>query len=263
MVKVKLKKLTEGNVKTSQIVLPTTWGDLTAPQVWVVADLLLSSEPYKAKFELLKFCIEPHIFKYLDEFQIGELGNCLDFLLKTNTLTKNHFPQWKGLFGPADFLTKTTVNEYARADNHFRKFIKTQSIEELDLLTACLYRPPKRNIPTLRKSESWNGDYRQRYNPDAIGTNLKKVRKLPTKLKCATFLFFMGCKQKFVDMFPFIFPKNAPNDGKQGNWADTKLDLAEARVFGNLKETGETFILDALVFLNKKAKEAKEAEKNL
>ncbi len=261
MRRVTLQKVDGNREKTFTIQLPTHWGELTRPQVWVVADLLLSPEPFKAKFELLKHMIAPSVFRYLDEFQISELGNCLDFLFESDNLTKNQFPKFKTFFGPTDMLSKTTLSEYARADTHFRKFIKTQNIKELDLLVACLYRPSKRNIHNLKRDDKWSGDCRQAYNPDKVQENAKLIAKLPHKFKCATFLFFVGCKQKFVEMFKDIFPQNPPKNSKEGSWADTKLDLAEAGIFGDLNATGETYILNALAFLNKKAKEAKEAEK--
>lgn len=261
MHQVKIHKIEGRRQETFTASLPAHWGELTRPQIWVVADHLLSDKPYLAKYELLKHLM-PKVFKYFDEFQISEMGNCLDFLYTAENFTKDPFQSFKGLFGPNDLLAKTTVNEYARADNHFRKFVKTKNIADLNALAACLYRPAKPNLRALKRDEKWNRDCRQAYNPDDVQKNAELIAKLPHKFRCAAFLFFVGCKQKFMAMFKDIFPQNPPKNAKEGNWADTKLDLAEAGIFGDLNATGETYILNALAFLNKKAKEAKEAEKS-
>ena len=261
MVKIRLKKVIKNHQKTWTIALPTSWEDITSSQMWEIAIPLFTEQPHKAKFELLKMLVPGHIFNHIDEFQMSELGNCLEFLVQSPTLTKNLFPSWKGFLGPSELLAKTTVNEYARADTHLRNFLRKNKAEDLDYLVACLYRPAKKNYKKLKKSQEYKGDFRQDYNPDALPTLVKRVSKFPLQLKFATLIFFLGCKNKFVTLFKDIFPKTVEK-GKEPSWADVKLSLAETNVFGNLNETGETWILSAFAFLNKKAKEAKEYEKS-
>lgn len=257
MKKVEIKIASEKNIETFSYNTPNTWQELSAKQIWSIADILFTKPAYLSKYILLRSIYPKKILDSLTPEHLHYLSNDFEILFQNITLTKNHFKKYKGFFGASDMLEKTTVNEYARADQHFRAFIKNQQPKDLDMFTACFYRKPKKFLFLKKKSPNYDGDPRVKFNPNLLERNAKRIKKFPLKLKFATMIFFMGVKTQFMKFFPEIFPKNQPKEGKKNSWADTKIDLAEAKIFGDINSTGETYIITALAYLNKRQKEAK------
>lgn len=245
---------------------PTTWNELSKEQIWSIADKLFTEPVHIAKYELLRSIYPKEILSNISAEDAHRLTLGYDNFLNEINLTKNHFKKYKSYHGPADLLEKTTVNEYAKADNLFRSFIKNKKQSDLDAFTACFYRKAPLLHYFNKNSTNYTGDPRKSFNTNNLEANTRHVKHFPQQLKFATLLLFMGTKNQFLKMFPYIFPKKKEKENekqKAGSWADTKLDLAEANIFGDINSTGEASIITALAFLNKKAKEAKEMEEKL
>ena len=237
--------------------VPSEWNELTAEQLKLIAPLYFGAYLVPdAQVRLIATIIPFGVFTKANSIQRYEICSLLSFLNDIK-LTKNFFPEFAGLFGPKDELRNVTVLEYATADAYFKMLIKTQEIKYLDFLVATLYRLPKFDKKE-EKPQDWDGDYRQKFNPNLVEDNLKNIRKLPISFKYCVFLFFVGCKSKIIEDYSILF-SGQNGDGGNG-WADTILDLAEAQLFGDLEKSATTYIHTAFMYFERKYLENKQLE---
>lgn len=190
----------------------------------------------------------------LNVFQIAEK---LDFLFTEKEIdgkihlginlswTKNHIPEYRGLFGPDKLLADITWIEYKDAMVASTAYIESEDIEDLYRLAAILY----------RKKSFWTKK-RKAYDPEQVDANMQHTRQWPSFVLYGIFLFFLSCEKyiregtfnvdnrkiTFSSLFTGEEESSVPGAGLTG----LLYNLAETGVFGNAKETARQNLYDVL-----------------
>lgn len=238
--------------------VPDKWNELNLKQVkWLMRypeHILKPSLKFRMKTFLYFIGNRWWTFRlhrYLHRANLGDLvwtSKVIDWIFSIDKidLTRNVWRKYKGFVGPADGLQNLSLEEFSFADFHFRQFLTTQDMGELNKLVAILWRE-KQTISV--DSIDFKNDERIPFNSYAITKKSSSFCKADLRFKWFVFFFFYGCRNQIVKTFPETF--NGGKDNAQGldiGWIKVMFDLAGNK-FGTLKETSKEDLTTILLYL--------------
>jgi len=168
------------------------------------------------------------------------------------------------LVGPDHALTNCTIFEYKEAFTQMNEYRKTRNDENLNRLIAILYRPRKKfyRIRNRFSAQRLNEriEFTEKTNPAILERRIETVKRIPSHIKLAIFLWFENCVEYIVTGHPTIdgieldfsvlFSKNTDETGPSGiGLTGIIYSLAESSVFGTADQTSNTNLYDVLVRL--------------
>ena len=248
------------NNKLIDISIADNWAELTAAQIiyigdnWQAWSLMFQHDlsMRKARAMLFVKLILNKSNKELKEicsilgdydFEANDLNllQLTDFIFDKNKLVVNKLPEirvglFTKLYGPKDRLSNISIHEFSFAISNFNFYNKTKDEKYLDLLICCLYR-------TKSKGGLERGDLREPFNIHTADRYLKKVKRMHPALKQAIYLFFQGCLESWLILFPKVFERgdkeqeNTPA-GEKKTFLDIILKISGGK-FGTFDQTKE------------------------
>jgi len=239
-----------------------SWNDLSKEQLLAIIRVLHSAKDPALKVEQLAgiICnVQPHQHLYII---FEDARTITQFLLDPQaSLTANRIPDirtgiLKRLYGPADRLGNSTFGEFMMADSFCANYISTQKEEWLHKLIACLYRPKKRKYNPA--SETFDGDIREKFNPNNLQSRLKQIEKLDFELKQAILTYFIGCKNAFAQTYAHLFMPASTGKPSSSPWLEALSSYAKG--VGNFNEVLDSNAGLVLFDLNKAIKEGKKMQ---
>lgn len=131
-------------------------------------------------------------------------------------------------YGPANSLNNCIYEEYIRTLVFASEFSENKSIDSLNKLVACLYRPAKRE-------EDNSGDTRIPFNDFIVEQEAKKLAKVPEAIKYAILLQFNGALWNLARLYKEAF---TPGTGKASakNVFMQQMDLIDSLAKHNIPE---------------------------
>jgi hypothetical protein len=153
--------------------------------------------------------------------------------------------------------------EFSYASDFYNQMVEGKNEAMINKLIASLCRPEVKDLDRL--SPQYNGDPRERFNPELIDMYADLIQHLGFEFKSYFVRYFNSCADHIVTQFkPLFTPQNA-NDN-QGHkletpnfgWLGVIMALADAGVFGNFEQTQYTNIYTALAYRLKKYYDEKE-----
>lgn len=174
------------------------------------------------------------------------------FPVENVSLTRNFFRTKyvlsKKYIGPADGLSNLSLEEFSFADHHFRQYMTTLDMKELDKLCAVLWRVPGAKIGL--NDAAYKNDKRLIFNSYAINESSKRFKWTSKKFKFFVLLFFWGCRNKFSKKYEHVFDSGPKEDsaGLDLGWINVMFDLAGGK-FGTLNDTGKQGLTTILLYL--------------
>jgi len=151
----------------------------------------------------------------------------------------------KKFYGPREYLSNVTSDEFRHAEFFFINYYKTSDIYFLDRLIATLWR--------RKNSANSMEDIRVPFSEFDIEQNVKKIKKLPDKLKFACLLCYTGMRNFLVntDAAKAAFDGAESGSGNVlNNWGITLLRIAENSTFGSMQEIKKTFISEIILYIS-------------
>jgi hypothetical protein len=121
-------------------------------------------------------------------------------------------PAFKKYYGPTDSFMNITFGEYLDALRLFHDFHTSGDIQLLWLIAAIFYRPKKSFHFIRKKMSAYNGDIRERHNPNAIDKRAKDLEIAPVGFVYGVYLYFASFQKALVEM--------------KLNWGGQELDLS-------------------------------------
>ena len=164
-------------------------------------------------------------------------------------------------YGPADKLFNITLAEYIKAEVFYTNYLKNNDEEQLNKLIAVLYR--KRKLFISKKSETYRGDLRRKFNDHLVSLHAKKLNKLPAEVKTAIAIYYEGCRAFLHKQFPGVFKSSGT--GRQSG-VDGMLALVDALTGGDVTKTENvrsSYLYDVMVHLQKAIEAAEEAKEKM
>lgn len=237
------------------ITVPSTWNELTLPQLLYIAEYWeawtklqqINESLIKAKALLVIELMSDNTpankarrveyFKMASNEDLYELCQLVNFVFEKNTLTTNHIKHisCKGVkyFGPPDKLNGLKAEEFSFSDGLYMQYHKTKEIRFLEAMIAVLYRPG---------NEKKGDDPRMKFDKNLHTANLMAARKLSYAEKQAILLFYIGSRTAIAERNPHIFTKGgAETQASNSTWIDVILAMSGTK-FGNFRETCDTEI---------------------
>ncbi|MEI6577773.1 MAG: hypothetical protein WCO63_16490 [Bacteroidota bacterium] len=161
------------------------------------------------------------------------------------------------LYGPSDALTDLSFIEFIDAHNLFLEYVETREEETLNKLIATLYRPERKDYQEALQSPFFDGQRREKYNPNTVEQWLPVVRSKSLLIKYCIFLFFSGCEQFLhegeiplgsdVIRFKNLYADSVGSKGDGTGLLGLLFSIAESQVFGSVKEVADTNLYDIMV----------------
>ena len=187
-----------------------------------------------------------------------------DFLLqKLNTVTANGHT----FHGPKDALLNTVYGEYLQLISALNDFSRTGEEQFLDKIVATIYRPKKENYERIFNHPSFDGDIREKFNPNLTNHYTATLATLPHHVKFAIYLY-VASSQYFIanntalDIgggntidLTMLFETSTVSQPNSLGMVGTLYSLAETKVFGAAKDVAEQNTYDILAFLVRQKQE--------
>lgn len=240
------------------------WNALSADQLLACMRIISSGRDQLRKVELLSavLCyIQPHQALFIS---IEDADSICSFLLEQESkLTINRFPSirsgiLKKLYGPSDAMGNSSFGEFIMADSYCMNYIRSEKVEWLDKLIACLYRPRKRKYNP--SDVNFDGDVREKFNNNNLPSRLKQISRLDSELKHAILAYFIGCKNQFASTYRHLFTRGEGGNGSSP-WLDTLSSYSKGvQHFDDVLDSNAGIVL---FDLDKNVKDSKELEKKL
>lgn len=240
-----------------------SFDDLKIQAVYKLMNMKRKDEKLSVENDLIKFANIHQLSLLIDDFfDENEIGQKV---LKQSYIHNPipHFtPLLRKYFGPADQFENVTFGEYSDALRLFHQFHASGDMELLYHMAAILYRPSKSFHSIRKRSANYDGDIRQKYNPNHVQSRAKVFRYMPVGFIYGVYLYFASF-QKFISSaevpwagkvlnLSILFQVSSDDAPVDVGHDDIGMDavmftLAESGVFGSPKELNNTNIWMVLV----------------
>ncbi|WP_201979376.1 hypothetical protein [Hymenobacter rubidus] len=238
--------------------VPSTWNELTRPQLRQVLAELYAGPPAGSRLRLLAILtgFRLPLLSGLPADVLAQLLPLTDFVLsEDHCLTAQLLPTLKvpgrhvtepvaTLHGPRASLSNVTFGEFIFADTFFLQYhLATKKARlnnratYLDQFLAVLYRPSKRNPNP--EAPDWNGDVRIAFNENHLEARTPRLAPVPDLDKLAVLTWYRGCRQQLASEFPDVFTvadEHEAGPQKAPEW-ERVLRKLSGGVFGPVQQT--------------------------
>lgn len=250
--------------------VPSTWNELTRPQLLAVLRLLYGPEhPHlPLKLRLLSALSGVPLARLLGlpAVQVVQLYALTDFVFdEEHRLTEQLLPrlkvgrtQWAG---PRSSLRNLLFGEFIFADTYFRAWATHRSAQALNLFLAVLYRPQVRGLSP--RDPRWQGDPREPFNEHRTEYLAGQLAGLPDEQKLAVATWYRGCRGQLEQEFPEVFDAHQEEGAARstgGDWGRVLRKLAGG-AFGPLEQTARQHARTVLAEMQDAAREYRNATK--
>lgn len=258
------------------VVLPASWQEVPTHLRLPLLKLLLTYKQETAIVKALELLcgLPKHIFLALSNNQIIDLAAVITnwyFIEISEVPLITHFTHNNiTYYLPSEGLENCTAIEYPLADEYYETFITEQSDEALLCFIATLCREANPNQDETLINADPRKPILSRHEAES---RAKALVGLPVEIATAVMNLFIGSKKMIHDTYgSWLFKQSEEEDDVQQEddsdeaflgWWGLYMDIAEAGIFGNLKEVHQTNFHTICLHLVKKKKEAIAQEKRL
>jgi hypothetical protein len=243
--------------------VPTEWNELTGPQLVKIIRVLYNPDldPITCLLHLLKTITNMTWWRFYlcPASHLHENMDVVDFLVTTNTLTKNVLPCIGGFYGPGDNFNNLLMDEFVFAEDHFLRYKEDDTnTQALNDLVATLYRKPK---PGYDHKRNPDGDPRQSFNENVCAYHSKHtIPHWPVEKKIAIALWYEASRNQMIKDFSRVFSNTG---GDQAKWGLVSVmrNVASGGVYGDFKSVEKTFVKMIMVELDEMITDAERIEK--
>jgi hypothetical protein len=263
-----------GTIRKRQITkrfdLPDNWGQVSPEKIVKMSQFLLLDNPHN-RIEAIKILMPADglaLFLSLYPIQVYEIAARFDWLYSTPIPDKPAIESVQlgreKYYLPAEWMKNSVLIEFVYADTYLEKVIAGDS-SSIDSLILCLCRPKRTD---KYKKADWNGDVREKFNPELIEERLSLVKNMKVEEKIYILLWFISCKRTFAKRYPVLFterkmetkPKQ-PNFGWLGIIYDLAGDLSNEETI-QYKNLHNVFFFMVKKYYDHKAQEEAMNKKN-
>lgn len=246
--------------------IPRSWDELTDTQAIAIAPFALRSKGnLGVKMKAYEALLPPEllpVYAKLSAKEIQPLLRDVNWIYET-PVTKPHIRSFTinniAYLLPREDFKNVRIIEYSYANQFYDELFDKKSFKALNKVIASLCRPAKKDVDT--ESPDYDGDPRERFNPELIDQRAELFDNLPMEFKAYFLLLYNGCSEHIVKQFKPLFGEGG-DDGKSKTpnfgWLGIIMSLADAGVFGSFEQTQYTFLYTAMAYRLKKYYEAKE-----
>jgi len=234
--------------------LLSSWEQLSAEQVLAIAPILLQKPSIANQIAVLEALLTPEQAFVYAQFMPEQVSKMLHQakVWWSKPLKKPIIPTFSmgdmQYLLPDECFYHCCFVEFIHAETVYQRLSSSESgVDRLvDQLILTLCRPKRQDIAI--ESPEWDGDYRERFNPELIASRIDKAN-FSMSFRAYFMLFYAGCMQFVHDRYPSIFKKGS---GKAGfGWTGVVYDIADKGTFGTALEVKYSPLYNVLTYLDK------------
>lgn len=235
--------------------LLSSWEQLSAEQVLAIAPILLQKPSIANQIAVLETLLsakQAFVYAQFTPEQVSKLlHQAKDWWSKP--LKKPIIPTFSmgdmQYLLPDECFYHCCFVEFIHAESIFQQLIKNPSDEQLvDRLILSLCRPQRQDV--LSESPEWDGDYRERFNPELIQGRMDKAQ-FSNEFRAYFLLFFHGCMTFIHGRYPRIFKNTEAAAPKGFGWTGVVYDIADKGTFGTALNVKYSPLYNVLTYLDK------------
>jgi hypothetical protein len=260
--------------------IPTTWNELSQRQLLQVMDCLFIKQypEDKGRLKLLKILCAMNWWQFfrapvtsgkkrkglfgkkIEVTGMDEYLYLADFLLKEEAdITKQLFPVYDELYGPAENFSNLVMDEFVFSEQYFMQWSEDKNrIDALNDLIGCIYRTAKKKYDFLLNPD---GDARKEFN-DNVSKHFAStlIAAWPMKIKLAIATWYGSCRSALARNNPDVFGGGSGNPAQYG-LVSVMMAVAKRGVLGDFKSVEKQYVTLVMMDLNESIAEAREMEK--
>lgn len=190
--------------------------------------------------------------------QIGWLDN-------KNTLTRQIIPVYrknlfsKRLVAAESSFSNFIMQEWNACEVYYARIISAKNnrhlMENLDKLTAVIYREPKKNYNRIKDED---GDLRAPFNANTVPYRAKKyIKHWPLSVKHAALMWFDGCREALHKAYPVFDSGGEPSTDPRLFKLVRALSGTKYGSFKEVEMLNVHIVMSELMCLKKEAAELK------
>jgi len=243
---------------------PEKWEELSRKQFKKLVNLFymqeLTEHERKLKTAMVLYRLTRLNLFLFDAEQMQHLVKKCQWIFE-ESLTAQLIPSFKikgkRYYGPGADLSGYVGYEFIHADTYFMKYMENQNMEMLEKMISVLYRPENEKLT----KEEFEGDYRIPFTPYKAKQELPNIKKLPTWMKYAILMYYMGCRQGWENLHKNLFSQESESDAKENEgWSKIMLRIA-GKEFGDYDKTVAQPIHTLFSKMDSDVKDFKEMER--
>ena len=218
--------------------LPAHWGEVADASVPFIVKTLVDYPTREALtiITLSLLDLPKKMIQYLDEYTLYDMVESITWMephTSASPIFNKLFHQGIQYHMPAEKLRNVTGLEYAIADDMYRSFLETDSMESLNGLVGTLLRPTKDSQSDINATD----DHRVFLNSQREAIyNGEQLSDIDQGFKLAVMYYFSAAKYFMHKLYEeWIFPKP---DALKTNPDDGELDFGWWGVFMSLGKDG-------------------------
>lgn len=235
--------------------VPASWDEIPKPLRPKILKALCRPLPeFSRRLYVLQTLLQMplRLFFKLDQYQVYDLLRAFKFLenlvykprktlaepIKAPVYALEEKFKLKGrtYYFPGPGFDNGAAGEFLYASHYFTKYQETQDPINLDKLLAVLARPADRDKKRAQRREDIRTPI---YSRTQAEEQLKKMGRIPERLRVCAGLYFQNCKALVYDIYAEWLFTAAPADDEPGldlGWEGVFFDLAENGTFGPLED---------------------------
>jgi len=244
--------------------VPECWNELTLNQLLKIVPMLFGEITFRQRLKIFRILtgLPWSRFVRLHPDEIADKLYLSDFLFEKITLTKMPMKRYRGLYAPGDSFCNLRGKESAFTDAYYngvgvtQSTLTVESIEALNSLVACLFRPKKKGYDMKLNSD---GDCRVPFNANVVPYFSRKICRWPLNRKLIVYLWYTGCTNELVELNPKVFSSSG-EVAIYGMWSVMR-SIAKEAAHGDFSKVEEMYFPEIIMEINASINEAEKAER--
>lgn len=233
--------------------MPDSYNELSDRQLIKLAPILsIKEDPLVIELMVLRVLLNMSRvrFFFLSSEIKGYLKELTGWVFKKNSLTAQNIPSyrhWLAVFyGPKSDFDNLTLSEYHCTEIYYSMLIQDKKEEALDALISVLYRKAKKSY---NKKKDPDGDIRIAFNEHEIEYWSSKIASWPIGVKQAVLLWYDGCRESLIELYPKVFQPTTDTDETQSTKGMFSVlrGLADGAKYGSFNEVKNLNLHTALM----------------
>jgi hypothetical protein len=259
MINLVIKIEKNGKEQTAEIELPESWNEVPADVYPYLASLYLATDAHMSPFDktVRAFTLLTwkhwRIIEQLEETELYDLVRLIDWVFDKLDLTVNHIPEFKigvmTFIGPSNGMENLRFAEWCTAFSYAQAVPEDDTLESLQYLAACLYRPAGSGEEYTPGDVKYRGDLREKFNEQLIESRKDVMALLDRTVLHGIYVWFCSCRYQILHAYENLNKPPKGNKNVNGSWIEVYDDLRSDPKYGGpdkLEDEWLSYILFSL-----------------
>jgi hypothetical protein len=250
----------DGKLHSADMQLPENWNEVPADVFPHLASLYMATDKQMSVYDKAVRAFVSLTWKHwkviekLTDTELFDLLPLVDWVFNRLDLVKNHLPEIEigdqVFIGPSDEMENLRFGEWCAASFYAGEIPEDETLESLQQLAACLYRPAGDGPEYTPDHARYRGDRREKFNDQLLPSRAKLMAKLERPVLQGIYVWFASCRYQIFNGYPNLNDESVNKETTdESGWLGVYDDLRGDPKFAPAENLEEQFlhtILDSL-----------------